>query len=213
MITKSRFVALVCVSLLNLSISTKDWANTVTNNPSQDGSVYFDGVVITSAYVGCTPGDIEGDMVFSVSSITGTVTRALLSVNPYALPLFGTNISVYWFGNTNGLLSGADYDSGTFVGIFTLPSLGFGQPVYFDVTSVFSSVNTPYVGFDLRSDGPDQFSSTAHNYGLPPQLTITTVPEPSTAVLTGAGILAVASCLKKRRFCKFAPGARIRRVS
>jgi hypothetical protein len=212
MITKSRFVALALVSLLNLSISTRDWANTVTNNPSQDGSVYFDGVVSLGAYVTCAPGDIEGDVAFSLSSVTGTVTQALLSVNPYGLPLFGPHVSVYWSGNTNGLLAGTDYDSGTLVGTFTLPSLGYGQPAYFDVTSIFSSVNTPYVEFDLRSDGTDVFSSTAYNYGRPSQLMITTVPEPSTAALTVAGILAVAF-LKTRRSCKFAPGARIRRVS
>ena len=128
-------------------------------------------------------------MKFGLSPVKGTVTQAVLSVNPYGLPLWGNPIDVYGYGTQIGNLDASDYHAGTYLGSWTLPDLGFGQDAYFDVTSLFSSLNASYAAFDLRSGGVDVLSSLGKNYGHPSELTITTIPEPSITALTGLGFL------------------------
>ena len=73
-------------------------------DPTSDGSLYVCpgcNVVSDGDYV-VAAGYIQGDVKFASNSISGAVTQALLSLNPYALPLFGTEVSVYGYGTAIG---------------------------------------------------------------------------------------------------------------
>jgi len=179
-------------------------ASTIVLNPVDDGSLY--------TCSGCNPspvrsyvlvsGYIVGDIDFQNPMLGGSIENALLSVNPYALPLFGPQISVYGVASTSATISLADLASLTFLGTWTLPAnLTFGQPAYFDVTSFLEGVQSPYVAFVLETPSAetDVFSSTETNYGLPPQMTITT-PEPAALALLGAGLLALLGGARRKAF-------------
>ena len=150
---------------------------TLTLNPNSDGSIYVcDGcnpvsersTVLAAFY-------IQGIVKFSSEAITGLVSQALLTLNPYSLPLFGQNLEVYGYGTTLGQLDETDGDAGALLGTLVLPlDLGFGQDAFFDVTAFVNSVNAPFLAFNLRSpDGVDDFSSLESNYGHPSQLLLT----------------------------------------
>lgn len=140
----------------------------------------------------------DGVVKFSLAGLQGTVTHATLAVNPYGLPLWGNPVDVYGYGTQSGLLQSSDYHAGNYLGAWTLPNLGYGQDGYYDVTSLFANLNTPYVAFNLRSGGVDVFSSLEYNYGHPSELLLTTyVPEPSALGLLAAGAIGVG--LQRRR--------------
>lgn len=175
-------------------VSQASNASTVTLDPSSDGSLYtcsdcnpnlVTGSLLVSGY-------IQGVTIFPTASVSGQITQASLEVNPYGLPLSGPVVDVYGFTSTTGTASGADANTGTFLGAWTLPAnLGYGQPAYFDVTSFVTSADSPYVGFNLRTPtgDTDVFSSVQENYGLPEQLTVSSVPLPPSLFLLCSGLI------------------------
>jgi hypothetical protein len=169
-------------------------ASALTINPSDDGRASINGFVNTFDYVTCS-WDNRGIIEFPLNSIDGQIEAATLTVNPYGLPLWGNPVQVYGYSSTDGILTVSDYDAGVFLGNWTLPNLNHGQDAYFDVTSFLKTVTTPYVGFNLRSDGTDVFSSLEYNYGHPSQLLVSVIPEPATIFLLGLG----AAILRKKR--------------
>lgn len=186
---KLKFVLTAASVLL---LSTTSYALPITIDPNADGSLYTCNscnTVSDGAYV-LTSGYIQGAVKFSTASITGSVSKALLTLNPYALPLWGSTVDVYGYGTTIGALDVTDANAGTLLGTLTLPAdLGYGQDAYFDVTSFIANANSPYVAFNLRSTGTDVFSSLEYNYGHPSQLLVITVPEPSSIALVAFGLL------------------------
>jgi hypothetical protein len=117
---------------------------------------------------------------------SGSYSSILLELNPYGLPLFGTNVSVYGFDGGTGTLMSTNFNSGTLIGIWTLPpGLNYGQIATFDVTAFVKSVKGPYFGFILVSAG-DLFSSTSINYGTPPELFAIGPPLPPQLAITQA---------------------------
>ena len=168
---------------------------TLTLNPNSDGSIYVcdgcnpvsEGSTVLAAFY------IQGIVKFASEAITGPVSQALLTLNPYSLPLFGQNLDVYGYATTLGQLDETDGNAGALLGTLVLPlDLGYGQDAFFDVTAFVNSVNAPFLAFNLRSsDGVDDFSSLEFNYGHPSQLLITfAVPEPPLATLLLAALLA-----------------------
>jgi hypothetical protein len=183
------FPSLAAALCLGLSASVHA---AVVINPSDDGALYVcDGcnTVNNGGYV-TVAGYIQGIVKFSTAPISGPVAQALLTVNPYGLPLGNLNVDVYGIQATSGAINAGDANAGTFLGTMYLPStLGYGQDATFDVTAFVASAISPFVGFNLRnSGGSDIFSSIEYNYGHPSQLKVTQAPEPTVAVLLIAGM-------------------------
>ena len=149
--------------------------------PAACGTIYSSGTVIS--YIGLTLGSsTRGGLEFAEFN-TSQYSSVLLELNAYGLPLFGSQVSVYGFDGGTGTLTGANYNSGTLIGVWTLPpGLTYGQPTTYDVTSFVKSTKGPYFGFILYAVG-DVFSSTGANYGLPPELyAIGPVPPPQLTI-------------------------------
>jgi hypothetical protein len=193
---------IAATAIATMLFATSLHAAPIAINPTVDGSLYTCigcNTVSDGAYV-LTDGYIQGAVKFSTSQITGSFTEALLSLNPYALPLWGPTVDVYGYGTAIGALDVTDANAGSFLGTLTLPAnLGYGQDAYFDVTSFVSSIKSPFVAFNLRSSGTNVFSSLEYNYGHPSQLLITPVPEPSSIFLISIGLLAI---LRLRTRCR-----------
>ena len=192
------FAGLV-VSLL-LGFSSNSYAVIVNViNPSDDGCIYPNGPVVTSSYL-LSAGYIRGVVEFPLNSVTYNIEKATLSINPYSLPLWGKSVNLYGYASNDGKLTFADYNAGDFLGTWTLPdNLWFGQDAYFDVTDFMSQVKSPYVGFNLRSNGTDVFSSVEYNYGHPAQLSLVPTPEPASMLLFGLGGLGMAFIRRKQK--------------
>jgi hypothetical protein len=200
----TKAVAIMAVCLMCVPA----YATQITINPSDDGGIYQSGSIL-SWYLE-SGGGYQGVVEFPTSPIAGGFSQAMLSVNPYALPLWGTTVQVFGYGSNDGKLTSSDYNSGTFLGNWVLPNIGYGQDAFFDVTQFLSGVSDSYVGFNLRSTGVDQFSSLEHNYGHPSQLvlsypasdTVSGTPEPPGIMLMISGIAAlgfIAVLRKKNR--------------
>src|SRR5262249_36813281 len=150
-------------------------------------------VVQNSAYV-LASGYIQGIVKFSTASIAQPIAQALLTLNPYGLPLWDDTVDVYGYGTALGQLDVTDANAGTFLGTLTLPAnLGYGQDAFFDVTPFVAAANAPYLAFNLRTTDSDVFSSLEYNYGHPSQLLVMTspVPEPSTLALLALSLPAL----------------------
>lgn len=148
-------------------------------NPSDDAALYTCSgcVPVSNGGYLLVSGYIQGAVKFPTSSISGTVTQAKLTVNPYGLPLWGLSVDVYGFTSSSGLIDAASANAGTYLGTWMLPAnLGYGQDAYFDVTGfVAANASASYLGFNLRTPdgGTDVFSSIEYNYGHPSQLLVT----------------------------------------
>ena len=173
-------------------------------DPTSDGSLYVCpgcSIVSEGDYV-LVSGYIQGDVKFASNSISGAVTQALLSLNPYGLPLSGNEVAIYGYGTAIGALDDTDADAGTLLGVLILPAnLGYGEDVYFDVTSFVAGTNAPFLAFNLRTTDTDVFSSLEFNYGHPSQLLVTTtaIAEPASAALLLAGLFALAGVSRRGR--------------
>lgn len=172
-------------SSINVTVSAPPTTQTNYILPVCCADIYSSGSVLTNAYLS-TGGNIHGGLEFAAFN-ANRYTSVLLELNPYGLPLFGTNVSVYGFDGGTGTLVGSNYNSGTLIGIWTLPSgLGYGQIATYDVTAFVKSTKGPYFGFILQA-GPDDFSSTSINYGTPPELFAIGPPLPPMLTLTKTG--------------------------
>lgn len=145
--------------------------------PVDCADIYSSGAVDRGGYLDAS-GNIQGGLEFAVFNASQD-TSILLELNPYGLPLFGPNVSVYGFDGGTGTLMSSSYNSGTLIGVWTLPAgLNYGQVATFDVTAFVKSTKGPYFGFILSAGG-DVFSSTYINYGTPPELyAIAPIPPP-----------------------------------
>jgi hypothetical protein len=187
----------------NLRMHDANAATVARINPSDDGWADDGYWVYTHDYVEVTAGGYCGEIEFPMAAVPQPISQATLSVNPYGLPLPVTTIAVYGYPDTDGRITAADWNVGTFLGNWSLPTnLAYGQDVFFDVTTFLRNVSSPYVGFNLRpvsGGGADVFSSLEYNYGHPSQLTVTSIPEPSTVVLLGIGTLGLLAYAWRRR--------------
>lgn len=201
--TKQFRIMLICAFLLAWCVPKGANATPIVINPIDDGSIYSSGSVSTSSYL-LASGGIHAIAEFSTSGITSSISQALLSVNPYGLPLWGSTVYVFGYDSYDGKLTSSDYDSGTLLGEWEMPStLGYGEDAYFDITRFMIGSTSPYVGFNLRTDsgGTNVFSSIEYNYGHPAQLIVTSnpVPEPATMFLFVTGIAALAGLRIRRK--------------
>jgi hypothetical protein len=170
-------------------------ATTYTIWPSGDASIYADGFVDNGNELGFGPYGTRGAMKFPLNSVHGLVaSQVLLAVNLYSLPIGSNPINVYGYGSQSGTLASSDYNAGTLLGSWSLPSLTFGQDAFYDITTFFNSINAPYLAINLRAPSGwqnDYFSSLEVNYGHPSELIITVVPEPGVPFLLLVGVIVV----------------------
>jgi hypothetical protein len=153
--------------------------------PVSCATVYSSGSVLTS--IALTLGSsTQGGLEFAAFDAS-QCSSVLLELSPYGLPLFGPTVGVYGFDGASGTLMASNYNSGTLVGMWTLPAgLNYGQAATFDVTAFVKSVKGPYFGFMLQAVG-DVFCSTSMNYGLPPELFALSLPKPPKLAATRTG--------------------------
>lgn len=159
----------------------------VTNTilPVACNDIYSSGSV-NSGYLGVGPNP-HGGLEFAAFN-ANPYTSILLELNPYGLPLFGPVVDVYGFDGGNGTLMSSNFNSGTLIGEWTLPTnLDYGQVAAFDVTAFVKSTKGPYFGFILVASGSDVFSSTTINYGTPPALYAISPPLPPLLSAVQAG--------------------------
>src|SRR5579859_148413 len=131
--------------------------------PVDCADIYSSGAVDRGLYLDAAS-NIHGGLEFAEFNAS-QYTSILLELNPYALPLFGPQVSVYGFDNGSGTLVSSNFNSGTLLGIWTLPAgLNYGQVATFDITSFVKSTKGPYFGITLVAGG-DVFGSTSINYG------------------------------------------------
>ena len=94
----------------------------VTNRilPVACADIYSSGSVLTGSYLDADFNP-HGGLEFAAFNASQD-TSVLLELNPYGLPLFGTNVSVYGFDGGTGTLMGSNFNSGTLIGVWTLPA-------------------------------------------------------------------------------------------
>ncbi|MCK4998776.1 MAG: PEP-CTERM sorting domain-containing protein [Anaerohalosphaera sp.] len=163
-------------------------------NPSDDGTVTRSRVD-NSHDLWSNFGEY-GIVEFSLAVIPtdAEISKAMLSINPYALPLDDSGVMVFGYNSEDGKVTRSDYSTAaTYVGTILFPdNVTWGQIGYIDITDFMLDVESPYVGFKLVTTSLDIFSSLEHNYGKPSQLTITLVPEPASILLLAAGAISLA---------------------
>src|SRR5437870_2556473 len=96
-----RFAILLIVILVIFGAASPHTsiATPIVINPSSDGSLYTcDGCNPNPVNLFLLVGSyIQGAVIFPTAEISGSISQALFSVNPYALPLFAPSIGVYGF--------------------------------------------------------------------------------------------------------------------
>ena len=140
--------------------------------------------------------------ILKFSSFNATPYNAIsLVLNPYGLPAL-SDIGVYGFNSPSSVITGSEYNAGTYLGTLVLPSnLSYGQLLYFDVTSFVQSSTGPYISFDLHGQG-DILSSLEVNYGTPPELVASVPDNPSViSLFLGISFICVVQ-FKVRGFAK-----------
>lgn len=171
--------------------------STVVLNPTDDGSIYSSGSIVTGNYL-TAAGSVRGVAVFSTNVLVGSIQSAFLEVNPYGLPVAPTG-RLYAMAASGSSIVIGQYSGGSDLGLITFPtSITFGQVQRFDVTGFMQALAADHVAFRLEtSSGIMTLSSLEFNYGKPAQLVVTLVPEPGSVVLGGVtmGIL----LLRRRR--------------
>lgn len=183
-------VALVAAAACAPAFSRAD--DTVYVNPANDGHLVLcencNPVTTTGTiYVG---GYHQGVLKYDASAVIPEFGQALLSFAPASLPLFGKHLDIYGYTSDTVDISLADANAGTFLGTLLIPEdVKWGNVFYFDVTSFLKSAAGAFYSFNLRSDGPDNFSSLEYANPNPSQLVVTPVPEPATVAFMGLGLM------------------------
>ncbi|HEY1788597.1 MAG TPA: Ig-like domain-containing protein [Verrucomicrobiae bacterium] len=157
------------------------------------GSIDSSGNVYTGGYLDAESSGDQGTLEFAEFNV-GQCISIQLEVNAYAEPLWSPQVNIYGFDGGNGALSISNYNSGSLIGVLSVPEYpGYGRAQTVDVTSFVKSTKGPFFGLYLiaTSGSGDLFSSLSENYGLPPELYAISLapPPPPTVAFTGNKLL------------------------
>ena len=186
---------------LGLVLATSSaWSAAVTINPSIDGTIrnqtFLQGSSITSASWALgivrfqTPTLQEGD-------------TATLKLYPSAPPLRGPTEYVYGYKSDDLTVNPTAFNITTLLGQIDIPANSdFSSVFSLDVTNFVKSANSPYITFELRSEGLNTFTALGgYSFQKPTQLVITSIPEPGAMSMMGLGLalmVLTAKCQKRR---------------
>ena len=207
-IRRIKILVLIALASVNFPVT----AGQIILNPSDDGFVDFysptEGVANTSQTIVSdvySTGVMRGVVEFPLSSITGSIRSAVISVSPAGTPIHDNTVEVYAYESNDGLLTVDDFDAGVFIGILNLPdSLNIGDDAFFDVTDYLRTANSPFVGFVFRTESLVGLMSLEDNYGRPAQLTVSTSPNAvpatpgGTLLLTAIALVGAVAFVQRR---------------
>lgn len=140
------------------------------------------------------PGGIQGAIKFSTDQISGPIAEAYLALSLFVDASYAPVLEVYGMTSSSSVIDVTDFNAGTFLGTMELPEhLLRGEDIALDVTGFMTSINSPYVGFSVRSQYSQltALSSLEQNVGHPAQLHVTLVPEPTIFAFAAFGALAI----------------------
>ena len=177
---------------INFGFVTSDTFNVTNNNTTISGGSFgmwlFSGDTLTSAELSITSGENSGTSYFDQ---TVNFTQGSCTANQYGYNVCQENTS----------FSGPTLNAGTYWLNLQNASVPSGDPVYWDENSGPSQASENSVG-SIPSEAFTVLgsSSTSTTTTTTTSTTGTSVPEPSSIMLFGSGILGLAGVLRRKLF-------------
>lgn len=183
-------------AVIFIAATSSAWSTTTVINPSIDGALLspkFNPVVFLQGGYFLTGPNSQGVVRFQTPTNLHDGDSATLTLYPAGLPLRGPVEYVYAYESNDLIVATTEYNAGAFLGQIDIPAnSNFSSKFTFDVTSIIKSTKSPYVTFNLRSDGDNSFTAiNGYSFQTPTQLTVTSIPELGTFALMGVGLLAL----------------------
>ena len=176
---------------INFGFVVSDTFNVTNNNTTITGGSFgmwlFSGDTLTSAELSITSGENSGTSYFDQ---TVNFTQGACTANQY-----GYNVC-----QENTTFAGPTLNAGTYWMNLQNASVPSGDPVYWDENSGPSSASENSVGSIPSEAFTVLGSSSSTTTSTTTSTTGTSVPEPSSIMLFGSGILGLAGVLRRKLF-------------
>ena len=175
---------------VNFGFVVSDTFNVTNNNTTITGGSFgmwlFSGDTLTSAELSITSGENSGTSYFDQ---TVNFTQGSCTANQY-----GYNVC-----QENTTFSGPTLNAGTYWLNLQNASVPSGDPVYWDENSGGSQASENSVG-SIPSEAFTVLGTSSSTTSTSTSTTGTSVPEPSSIMLFGSGILGLAGVLRRKLF-------------
>ncbi len=175
---------------INFGFIVSDTFNITNNNTTLTGASFgmwlFSGDTLSSAEVSITSGENSGTSYFDQ---TVNFTQGACTVNQY-----GYNVC-----QENTTFNGPTLNAGSYWLNLQNTSIPNGDPAYWDENSGPSKASENSVG-SIPSEAFTVLGSSTTTTSSTTSSTTTSVPEPSSIMLFGSGILGLASLVRRKLF-------------